>query len=246
VARKTKPLPHETDTLDELETWGERAGDWLSANAKRVFAGAMVCLAVAGGYGAWASRERSREEAASAALERVRQAYMAAMGAPVLALETPDLANPEAARAIRAEYTGLFHEVAEQHAGTVAGTLARLEEAQLLGEQGDADAALAMLQGMLPDVAGSPDLEGLVLQRIAQIHEDAGRWQEAAEAHAQAGEIASYPLRYWAMASAAWCFSEAGDDERARALVAQVDAAAPDLPLPDHFRTRFRELRSGA
>ena len=82
----------------------------------------------------------------------------------------------------------------------------------------------------------------LVLQRIAQAHEDAESWTQAAEAHAMAGELRGYPLRYWAMADAARCFLEAGDRDRSVALLATVKAEAPDLPLPDHVQTRLQEI----
>ena len=84
----------------------------------------------------------------------------------------------------------------------------------------------------------------MAYQRIAQIHEDAGSWVEAGEAHAAASEIEDYPLRFWAMADAARCFSLTNQTERALAFFSRVESEAPDLKLPSHVRVRLRELEA--
>ena len=242
MAQKAKHPASAHDTLDEIESWGERASEWLTNNARRVLVVAMVVIVLAGAYAGWDALESSREEAASNAFEDVRQAYMAAMGAPPGAIEVPELANPEAARAVRDEYSARFRELAEDHAGTVGGIMARLEEASILAAAGDDEGRMAALTALRAELPSEPRLRGLVLQRIAHAHEDAEQWAEAAEAHAEAGELAGYPLRYWAMADAARCFLETGDRDRSVALLATVKAEAPDLPLPEHVQTRLQEI----
>jgi tetratricopeptide (TPR) repeat protein len=96
----------------------------------------------------------------------------------------------------------------------------------------------------LAEAPRNPALEGLLRQRIAQVHEDHGEWAQAAAAHEAAGSLARFPLRYWALLDAARCYDSAGDPSRALQLYHRVQQEAPDLPIPAHLRTRFRELEA--
>ena len=87
-------------------------------------------------------------------------------------------------------------------------------------------------------------LRGLALERLATGYESKGAFAEAAAAHEEAASIPAFPLRHYAMADAARCFAAAGERDRAVALADRVLSEAPDLPLPDHVRSRLDELHT--
>lgn len=232
--------------IEELESAAERMARWIAEHAWPVASALLLLLAIAaalGGYRAWSS---SREEAASDALNRVRSAYLRALGTDAFALEEPELANPAAGAVIREQYLGEFRAVAEEHQGTVAGTLALFETADLLEKLGREEQSLEAWNAALDSASGNPALEGLLYQRIAATRETRGEWGEAAAAHEQAAALAGYPLRYWALADAARCYAAAGEPDRALALYERLEQEAPDLPLPPHLRQQRQELRAAA
>ena len=49
-------------------------------------------------------------------------------------------------------------------------------------------------------------------------------------------------LRHWALAEAARCFLKADQPDAALDLQRRLEAEAPDLMLPDHLRSRLKEL----
>lgn len=242
MARRHQPAAAET--LEELEGAADRLGDWLEENLRIVIA-AVVGVLVLAGVGAWiVSVRESAAQQASTALSKVRVDYLSAMGAGPGALEVPELANPQAAAEIRSEYAARFDEVAERYPGTVAGALAALEVADLLRRGEGVEASLARLEQALERAPADEPLRGMLLQRIAQDLESAGRWEEAARRHLQAAELDGYPLADWALADAARTTFEAGDPEGALALYDRLEAEAPALRLPDHLRAQVRELRA--
>ena len=232
------------ETLEELDSLAERAAHWVGEHA-RLSAGALGALllgtAAFAGWNSWAS---DRERAASDALESTRANYLEAMGAQPGDLEVPELANPKAAQQIRSDYAQRFRELAAAHRGSGSEPLAWLEAAQLAQENGDAKAALEALDSGLAAVRTGSPLRGLLLDKLGQLQEREGRWQEAAEAHLQASGIDAYPLRLFSLADAARCFDAAGDPARARELLERALAEAPELPIPDHLRSRLRELQA--
>jgi len=244
MARKHQPVASEA--LDEIQGVADKLGAWVQENL-RVVVLAIAGLLIAAGAASYVASGRIRsEEQASSALSETRTAYLSAMGAPPGAIEVPKLANEDAARRIREEYSEKFGAVADAYRGTVSGALARMEVAQLAIEAGDFDRALALFDEILADDPPSPALRGLVLQSAGQALEDAGRWEEAAARHQEAAAIADYPLYAWALADAARCLGMAGDREGARALYARLDDEAPDLRLPDHQRVEKRELEASS
>ncbi len=166
------------------------------------------------------------------------------MGAQPDSVDVPQLANPAAAEQIRADFEKRYAEVAEQHAGTVAAALASMERATLLSAGGHDDQAIALLDQAQSDAPKHGAIRGIVAQRLAQRFEAAGKWPEAAERHEQAGDVADYPLRFWALADAARCRALAGDADAARALYDRLDREAPELPLSDEQRAERLELRA--
>ena len=77
---------------------------------------------------------------------------------------------------------------------------------------------------------------------VASTHN--GTWSEAADRHEEAADLSTYPLRHWALADAARCRGSAGETEAAIALFDRLDAAAPELQLPEHVRSLRAELRA--
>jgi hypothetical protein len=232
------------EPLEELDSLAERAARWVAEHARLVAAAIAALLLGTAAAGAWNTWARGREEAASAALAEVRADYLEAMGARPGDLEVPELANPKAAEEIRKDYARRFREVAGAHRGSRSEPLAWLEAALLAQEDGDAQAAAEALEAGVAAARPGSAVRGLLLEKQAQLHERGERWREAAEAHLAASEIERYPLRLFALADAARCFDAAGDPARARELLERVEAEAPGLPIPDHLRSRLRELQA--
>jgi len=234
------------ETLDELQSAADRLGVFIQANLRAVAAAIALVLALAAAVSLLFTSRRKAEEAATIAFADARADYLEAMGAPPGALEVPELANPEAAKRIREEYSGRYAEIADAHPGTVSGVLARLAEAELQQNAGQLDAALETLRKAHAEAPSRAGLQGMILQREAQVLEQADRFADAAERHEQASDLEDYPLRDYALADAARCRVIAGDLDAARALYARLDARAPDLRLPDYQRMQRRELASTA
>ncbi len=238
-----KPEHDPSHVIEEIEDLAERGAQWIRDHLALTITLLVVVLGTAAGYGGFAAHSTRKAESASNAVDQVETEYRQAMGADPDALEVPELANPAAAAAIRSEFAEKFAAVAEEHSGTVAAALARLDQGNLTAAAGDTDAAIAIWQGALADLSGNPNLKAIFEQRIAQAYDDDARWLEAAEAYARAGAIEGYPLRYWALAEAARCFEQAGELARARELALRVSTEAPDLMLPQHLATMLAELR---
>jgi hypothetical protein len=235
------------EMLGELESVGDRLGEWLQTHIRAVVA-AVAALLVISGLVAWlvSAREHAEQEA-STDLAQTRADYLSAMGADAGALEVPELANPAAAAEIRAEYEKRYGEVAAEHPGTVAGTLAQIERAALVaGDPSRTDEAIGLLEQAVADAPGRNPVRGIALQRLAQRLEAAGRWGDAAARHEEASQVADYPLRHWAIADAARCRATAGEADAARALYDRLDREAPDLQLDDVQKALRLELRASA
>jgi tetratricopeptide (TPR) repeat protein len=237
--------PESPAVVVELESGVERLAGWIGANpwlAGGILVGAIALAGAIGGYSSWRT---SQERDASNALDLVRGEYLREMGAPPGAIEVPELANPKAGQEIRQRYVERFRELAAEQRGTAAGTLALLEAGDLLAAL-DRQDELAALYDEAASSAPTPALRALVLGRIAFLHEEAGRWSEAAAGYEQAAAIPENPLRAWALADAARCRLAAGDSTGALALYDRLQAEFPDLALPDHVAATLRELRAAA
>jgi len=234
------------DMIEEFESAADRLANWVGHNAWLAGGLLVVVLGTAAAWGGYRSWSQGHEEEASNALDRVQTAYLFAFGAQPGALEEPELANPAAAVAIREEYVEKFGAVAEQYSGTVAGTLALFEEADLLDRLGRPEQTEEIWRQAISSAAGNPGLVGTAQQRLGEAYEERQAWNEAAAAHEQAGRTEGYPLRYWALADAARCYAAAGEPDRALKLYEEVELEAPDLNLPEHLRAEFRELRAVA
>ncbi|HVN40294.1 MAG TPA: hypothetical protein VMW19_19195 [Myxococcota bacterium] len=232
------------ETLDDLQSAADRLGMFLQSNLRVVVLAVVLLLVLAGAASLVVSSRRRAETDASIALADARADYLQAMGAPPGSLQVPKLANPEAAKKIRSEYENRYAKIADERTGTVSGALARLEAAELQLEDGETDAALETLRKANAQAPSRPSLQGVILQREAQVLEQANRFAEAAALHEQAAGLAGYPLRDYALADAARCRAIAGETDKARELYARLDKQAPDLQLPDYQRMQRREIES--
>ena len=248
MARKRSKRDTADAVIEEFESFAERGAEWIGKHAILVGSLIALSLGLAAAYAGYQSWHGNREAGASAALDRVQSEYLEAMGAGPGALEVPELANPDAAKRIKQEFSGRFAAVASEHRGTVPGTLAALAQGNLVEEQTSHEnreagsPAIAIWTEALDTAPRNGRLQAILWERIAQSQEESGRWLEAAEAHEQAGRIASFPLRYRALADAARCYIEADQIEAARALSDRVADEAPSLRLPEHIRSQRREL----
>ncbi len=246
MAEKTKSHGA-TEALVELESGFERLTRWVGENPLSVLAGIGILLASAGAWEFARSRAEHRELQASNAFDETQSAYLAAMGAAPGTLEVPELANPETAKKIRAEYIEKFRSVAQANPGTLPAALAWLEVADLLEADHGLDATLESLQKGLAEQPRNPRMAGLVHQRIAQLYEDRGQLAEAAAEHEAAGMLPDFPLRWLALTDAARCYAQAGDRTRALALLERVESEAKGgYTLPAPMRGLLKELRAAS
>jgi tetratricopeptide (TPR) repeat protein len=237
---------HTPDMIEGFESGAERLARWIGENAFLAGGLLFTVLAIAGGWGGFTSLQKSREAKASLALEQIRSDYLRDMGARPGDIEFPELANPATADRIRAEYVEKFQAVAEQNRGSVAGTLALFEVAEILDALGREEQIQAVWESALDASAGNDRLTGLLLQRVGESYERRESWVEAAEAHQAAAELEEYPLRYWALLDAARCLVAAGSPQQGLTLYRRVQQESPDLPVPDHLRLQFRELEAAS
>ncbi len=237
---------HTPDMIEGFESGAERLARWIGENALLAGGLLLTVLAMAGGWGGYTSLQKSREAKASLALEQIRGDYLRDMGARPGDIEFPELANPATADRIREEYVEKFRAVAEQHRGSVAGTLALFEVAEILAALGRDEQIQAVWESALDASAGNDRLAGLLLQRVGESYERRESWVEAAEAHQAAAELEEYPLRYWALLDAARCLVAAGIPQQGLTLYRRVQQESPDLPVPDHLRLQFRELEAAS
>jgi tetratricopeptide (TPR) repeat protein len=240
VAKKKE---HPGETLEQIESAGDRLAEWIGENPLLILGTALGILVVAAGYGfASSMRESSRTEA-SDALSGLQSNFREAMGADADSVDVPEPANPETAREVRSEYLVKFREMAEEHSGTVAGDLAWIEVGGLEADLGNRDEATSVWTSAAADAAGE-STRALLLIRLGGLHEAEGRWVEAGEAYESASQISSYPLRYGALADAARCYAEASEVDRAIGALEIVEMESPETLIPEHIRMQVQELRS--
>jgi lipopolysaccharide biosynthesis regulator YciM len=242
VAR-SKPEHEQPHVIEEIESIAERGAQWIRDHLPLTIATLLIVLGTAAAIGALAAHRTREAEAASDAFDRVSAEFMRAMGTDPDALTVPELPDPAEAAKIRSEFAEELGAVAEEHAGTVAAALARLEQGNLSAATGETDAAIEIWRGAIDDLDRTPNFLAFFEQRIGHAYEDDARWLEAAESYASAGAVESYPLRHWALAEAARCLQQAGEIERARELALRLATDAPELMLPQHLSTMLAELR---
>lgn len=234
------------DPIDELVSRVDQAAGWVAHHRRTALIVAGLVLLAAAAWGAWETLSTRREQRASAALARAQADWRRSMGAAPDAREVTEPANPELAQRARRDAAQKLLAIADENSGTRAAVVAGLLAGNRLAELGDAQAALDAWESARRTAPADSPLRALVLLRLAEAHESQGRFAEAAAAFEEAGAIEAYPLRYGALGDAARCFAEAGDVPRALALFDRIESEAPETVLPDHVRTRLRELRAAA
>lgn len=242
MAQQSKHAPG--DTLEQLQSLGDRLIQWVSANPAVVLgtAGAILLTAATiGGVRAWRS---SAADEASTALATIQREYIAAMGGEPGAVEAPEPANPETARQVRTDFVARFASFAQAHEGTSAQALAALEASRIYEDLGAGDQAQAIVQDAVADLPADSAIRGVALRRVAALAESAGDFEAAAEAHLAAADTPGYPLRNEALADAARCWAEAAKTDEALALYARLRSEAPDYQLAPHVRARLAELEA--
>jgi hypothetical protein len=241
VARK--PEHEQPHVIEEIESIAERGAQWIRDHLPLTIAALVIAIGTAAAIAALAAHRTREAEAASDAFDRVSIEFMRAMGAGPDALTAPEPDSPAKVAAIRSEFAEQFSAVAEEHEGTVAAALARLEQGNLSAAAGETDTAIEIWRGAIDDLGQNTNLVAIFEQRIANAYEDDARWLEAAESYASAGAVESYPLRHWALAEAARCLQQAGEIERAREIALELATDAPELMLPQHLGAMLAELR---
>ncbi len=242
MAREDAPATglRETPHLSELR---DGFAEWVYANALAIGAGVAAILIGTAGYAIYAHQRERGAQDTSEAVAAVRRSFLAAMGAEPGALVVPELANPEASKKIKLEYAQRFREVAESHAGTPGAALAWFEAGELLAEAGDPSDSLAAWQAGVDAARGSV-LAAALLMKQGQAQEQSGQLAEAAAAYQAAAEVPDFPLRAFALAEAARCLDQVEQPERALDLLEAAEAEPSSAALPEHLRTRLRELRA--
>jgi hypothetical protein len=235
---------HPADTLEELESIGERLAQWVGANPVIVLgvAGAILLAAASfGGYRAWS---HSQANAGSAALATLHGDFVVAMGGKVTDLEVPDPANPETGRTVRTEYADKYLALAKEWSGSPTGALAGLEAGQLFAKLGNSDRALEVFQQAAADAPTASSIRGVIESRIGHLFEEKGDFAAAASAHEAAAATPGFPLRDESLADAARCWAEAGKPDQALAIYQRLKTESPELKLAPHVEARLEEIEA--
>jgi tetratricopeptide (TPR) repeat protein len=234
------------DALEELNSRVDQLAHWVVEHRVAFMGTLAAILVAAGSYGIYEGVSNRRELAGATALARLEADYRQAMGSEPDAAIVEEPANAELAERTRREFGESFRELAREHPGTSAAVMAQLEAGNRSAELGDVEAALEAFRAASDEAASGSALQGLVLMRLGRAFEQDGRFDAAAEAYERAGAIEAFPLRYHALGNAARNYADADDAGRAVALYRRIELEAPDVVLPDHVRSRLRELQARA
>ena len=248
VVKKKKSNPRQesaADTLNELESRGDELSEWIIQNPGPILALGGAVLLVAAIWGLASSGMDSGRQQTSAELAEVKNDYRVAMGGTYGGgLDVPEPANPEAARATREEYVGRFQRLADEHPDSEMGSMALIQVGQLQAELDDVEGALASFREALEPYGDNDAMRGILLERLALLHERQGDLEAASVAHLEASGITRYPLRYFALVNAARTQAEAGRTDAAIATFDRITAEAPDLLIPEHTHAMLLELKA--
>lgn len=241
-----KRKQHTGETLEQIESAGDRLAEWISDHRILVLGTGLGILMIAGGYGFVSSARESAYAEASDALAVLQSEFRLAMGSDPEAIELAEPANPETAREVRREYGAKFRTMAAEHRGTVASALAWLEVGAIEEALGNSDMAVEVWTSAADELDSDELTRALLLSRVASVQERSERWLEAGVAYERAASVEGYPLRYSALAQAARCFAEAREVERAVAALESVETEAPDQVIFDHIRAQVAELQAAS
>lgn len=244
--KKKKTAESAAETLEQIESLGDRIAAWVGENPVLVLGVAFAILALAGTYGFVTHRAESARERSAADLARAQQEFRLAMGAEPDAIEITEPANAETAREVRTRYVERFSALATEYEGRTSGALAALEAARLRAALGDTPGALETLSRALSALPPAAPVRAFLLVESAGLHEAQGAWSEAAAAYRAAFDQADNPLRWQALADATRCLLEAGQTAEALELYGRIRREAVDYRLPAHLESRLRELEQSS
>jgi hypothetical protein len=230
------------ETLEEIESVFDRGANWVSSNPTKFLVAIGTVLAIAAGYGLLEQNRRSRAVAAAEAVAAAQHAYFAKSGSATGAFTETEPANPEAGKKLREEYLEKFLALSEEHANSVAGIQALFEAAELKARLEGPEASIELLRKAKAQAPSGSPLEGVASMRLATALEGLERWAEAGEAYAAAADVNDFPGSPHALAEAARCMLQAGDEPRARSLYTRLGSEAPDHPLPPYLQSRLEKL----
>ncbi len=242
MAKKRNESAPASETLEEIESVFDRVANWVSSNPIMFLLAIGGVLAVAAGYGFFEQSRHSRALEASEAVASAQHDYFQASGSAPGAFVETEPANPEAAKELRERYLEQFLALAEEHSGSIAGMQAGFEAADIAARLEGPEAALELLRKARAEVPRGSAFEGVAALRIATALESLGRWKEAGDMYAEAADVPGFPGRAHALAEAARCMLEAGDEPGARALYSTLGAEAPDHPLAPYIQARLDRL----
>lgn len=235
-----------TDTagiaLRGLEESGDRFADWAAQHAVLILSVIAAILAIAAATGLYLQHASNSREKAADALALATSQYRLAMGADPTGGEITEPANAELAVRTRTEYVARFVDVAKTHPKTPAGAVAWLEAGHLYVELGLLEEATASFSAART-AGGKRAIAALASTRLAALAEAQGNPAAAAAEYEAAAAIAAYPLRADALASAARCWVEAGDPERALAVFQRLETEYPDQIVEPQIGALIAELR---
>lgn len=236
---------HPGETLEQLQSFGDRLAHWVATHPIPVLAVAGAILLAAAGWGGWQAWSASRVDAASAELAKVRTGFVAAMGGQPGDVDVPEPANPETARTVRTDYLQRFLDLARSQSGTTSGALAALEASELYEALGTPDKALEILQEAAPKLPAANPTLGILQTRIGAALEADGSFEAAAQAYESAAAVAGYPLHLEALGAAARTWAEAGKREQALAAYQRLRTESPEYRLAPWVDARLKELEAG-
>lgn len=235
-----------SETLEEIDSFFDRIANRVADNPLPLAVGIGGILAVALILSIVNTVSASRRDEASQAVGQVQTAYLEAMGAPLLSPLFDEPANPEAARTTREDFAARLATVADEYSGSAPAAAGRIESAALLAELGDEEGARARWQGAADEAPADSALRAAALLRLAASLE-ASDAAEASRNYEAAGRIDDFPAATLALSHAARTAIDAGDEERALALFAELEEAAGEgvIEAAPFILARLRELRAG-
>ena len=242
--RKKRHAPDSAaQTLDEIEKESDRIAEWIDQNQMlllSIMGGILVVAAIVGF--ALSGRDSSRD-AAAADFAQLQTDYRSAMGAAPGAFEIAEPANPATALQVRNDFEAKFGELADAEAGTTVGALAAIEQARIQDALGTRDTALATLDKALDAQSRGAEVRSYLEATRASLLEDEARWADAAGAW-EAAAAGGGPLEAEWLASAARCWADAGDRDKALAAWSRLEALDSPANIPPYVRARMEELEA--
>lgn len=230
--------------LDEIESIGDRVVLWVGENPIPILGTLGGILLIAGAIALGGEYRQSARSQAAASLATVQADYRRAMGASPAAVDIPEPANPETARAVREEYVEKFVALAAEYDGQTVSAFALLDAGAIQQELGEPEAAIATFGRGLQAISKNDPVRPFLHISSAAVHEEVEAWGAAAAEYRAAADDVDFPLRWEALASAGRCYAHAGDAGQALAAFEQLETEAPDYRMPPYLKATYSELRS--